>query len=238
MRIFGISDLHLSLGVDKPMDVFGGHWENHHLKIEQAWRERITSEDIVLCPGDTSWGMRPTEAALDLAWLSELPGQKILVKGNHDFWWPGTRKKLRELLPDSIHTLKKNALVLGGVGFIGVRGSDIRRPPDTSAEEHRASIEREITEFRTSILDLRQNHSGYERIIALFHYPPFEMDESPSVYSGMVEASGAELCVYGHLHTPEWCARGFEGMHNGVEYRLLSCDHLEFVPVLLRELDC
>ncbi|MEQ8765912.1 MAG: metallophosphoesterase [Planctomycetota bacterium] len=235
MRIFGISDLHLSLGVDKPMDIFGDHWEDHHLQIEAAWRERVRDDDIVLCPGDTSWGMKPNEAQPDLEWLEALPGRKILVKGNHDYWWPGTRKKLRDLLPDSIHTLKKNALVLDGTGFIGVRGSDIRRPADKSFDEHRATIEREITEFRASIVDLRENHEGYDRIVALFHYPPIDLDGMPSVYSGMVEASGAELCVYGHLHTKEWCSRGFEGQHNGVEYRLLSCDHLEFRPVLLRD---
>ena len=114
-RIWAISDLHLGFSTGKWMDRFGDHWKGHHLKVESAWRERIEPGDLVLLPGDFSWAMKPGEVAEDFRWLAQLPGRKVLVKGNHDYWWPSSRKKLAEVLPDDVHALKKTAVVVDGV---------------------------------------------------------------------------------------------------------------------------
>jgi predicted phosphohydrolase len=233
MRLFGISDLHLGFKVDKPMSIFGSGWERHHEKIEASWREQVGPGDVVLLPGDLSWAKREEEALDDLAWLGSLPGRKVLVKGNHDYWWRKSRAKMRRLLPAGVFPIKRNAVRLEDVVFIGVRGCDLVPLYGKTQEETAAEIAREILDLEASILDAEQLRPGARRVVALCHYPPFPIGAQSSVFTERLEKAGADLCVYGHLHEPaEWRAT-FQGVSRGVRYRLVSCDSVDFHVVAL-----
>lgn len=233
MNIWAISDLHLGFSTGKWMDLFGEQWRDHHAKVEAAWRERISPRDIVLVPGDLSWAMRPLEVERDLAWFGALPGRKIIVKGNHDYWWPGSRRKLRALLPGGVHAIKKTAIVVDGVPVIGVRGCDFLPREDESLEALASSIERERRELLMSIDHLRRIYDGGRPPMAMFHYPPYRMGSRESAFTRILEDAGCSHCVFGHLHLGKEWERVFQGEEGGVKYRLVSCDALEFTPLLL-----
>ncbi|MBI1850633.1 MAG: metallophosphoesterase [Planctomycetes bacterium] len=233
MRLFGISDLHLGFRVDKPMSIFGAGWERHHEKIEASWRSQVGFDDLVLVPGDLSWAMREEEARPDLDWLGALPGQKVIVKGNHDYWWPKSRAKLAKLLPPGVHPIKRNAVRVHDVLCIGARGCDFVPLHGRTAEQVTFEIARETSDLEASIVDGQRLRAGAARVVALFHYPPFELGKNSSAFTDAIAAAGATLCVYGHLHeSPEWKAT-FQGEAGGVRYRLLSCDALDFRVVPL-----
>ena len=135
MRLFAIADLHLPGGANKPMDVFGKHWEGHFEKICDSWRENVSGEDIVLLPGDLSWAMQLEEAMGDLARIGTLPGRKVLLRGNHDYWW-GSIGKLRERLPGGMYAIQNDAVALDGLTVAGSRGWT---HPDGSDQEDKKS---------------------------------------------------------------------------------------------------
>jgi len=122
--LWALSDLHLSTSGSKPMDLFGAHWEKHDQQMAENWDAVVADDDIVVTPGDFSWAGKPSEVVSDFAWLAKRPGTKILVKGNHDHWWPGTATKLAAVLPPRTFALKKTACSVQGVGFFGARGGD------------------------------------------------------------------------------------------------------------------
>lgn len=236
MRIWAISDLHLGFSTQKWMDVFGSHWKDHHLRVEAAWREAVAEGDIVLVPGDLSWAMKPADAAPDIAWFGSLPGSKVIVKGNHDYWWPSSQTKLRSLLPAGVYALKKRALVLGGVPIIGVRGPDFQLKDGGDPSELQDRLVRERHELLQSIEDLPRPDRWKVRPVALFHYPPFPLAAPESAFTRILEDIGCEHCVFGHLHTSADQARIFQGERRGVRYHLVSCDYLGFRPRLISEI--
>jgi predicted phosphohydrolase len=243
MKIWAISDLHLGFSTGKWMDRFGPHWAGHAGKVEEAWRERVGEGDIVLVPGDLSWAMKADEVRADLAWLAALPGRKVLIKGNHDYWWPPTGTKMQALLPQGIFAMKKKALVIDGVPLIGVRGCDFPPPPGAgpgfgpeAVAEAERELGRERVEFQASIDHLKTLGPVSRPPIALFHHPPFPQGESESPFTAMVDATGARTCIYGHLHTQTDWERTFQGEFRGVTYRLVSCDFLGFRPILIEEI--
>ncbi len=121
MTVWAIADLHLSFGIkDKEMDVFGKEWHNHHAKIEQHWREDITNEDLVLLAGDISWAKRLEEALPDLSWINALPGTKVMIRGNHDYWW-SSPSKVRDALPSSLHIIQNDTFEWNDVAIAGSR---------------------------------------------------------------------------------------------------------------------
>jgi hypothetical protein len=217
------------------MDIFGPQWKEHHLKVEEAWRRAIEPQDIVLMPGDFSWAMRPEEVEQDFRWLAALPGRKVLIKGNHDYWWPGSQKKLAAILPEGTYAIKKRALVIDGVPLVGVRGADFFPREGESFEEVESRLRRERHELIMSLDDLARLDRGNERPIALFHYPPFPIARSESFFTRMLEDAGCSLCLFGHLHTEAEWRRVFQGERRGVRYLLVSCDSLDFRPALVGE---
>ena len=243
-RIWAISDLHLGFSTGKWMDRFGDHWRDHHVKVETAWCERIEPHDLVLVPGDFSWAMKSSEVLEDFAWFDALPGRKVLIKGNHDYWWPGSKKKLAEILPDQVFALKKTAVVVDGVPIIGVRGGDFLPrvlaedfDPDVACSKIDKDLDRERRELLFSVKHLEEIYSGDRRPICLFHYPPYRVGTNESAFTRIIESVGCSHCLFGHLHTaPEW-ERVFQGEKNGVEYRLVSCDALGFEPLLIDEVE-
>jgi hypothetical protein len=219
------------------MDRFGEHWKDHHVKVAANWRARVGDGDIVLLPGDFSWAMTGTEAAVEFEWLASLPGKKVLIKGNHDYWWPKTKKKLEALLPDGVYAIKKTSIVIDGLPVIGVRGSDFPGDhPSSTATVVAAEFEREMRELALSIEHLRAPGECARPPVAMFHYPPFVAGRDESPFTRQVEDAGCRQVVYGHLHTREEWGRYFQGEARGVKYHLVSCDALDFSPLLLEEL--
>lgn len=227
MRLFAISDLHLSLGVDKPMDIFGPQWVGHGDKIRSAWDAEIGPEDWVLVGGDTSWGLSLEQARPDLDWLGERPGKKILIKGNHCTWWT-SRKKVESVLHPSIQLLQNDAVRMDdGTVVVGTRLWD---PPDAPwADQGAAKIfKRELNRLKLSI---EAGHAlGGHRMIALIHYPPRFADGRVTDAVPLLEEAGVEQCIYGHLHGKDH-KFGFQGEAGGITYYLTACDAIDFAPI-------
>ena len=243
MRIWALSDLHLSLDGDKPMDVFGDHWQAHHEQMAESWDACVAADDIVLTPGDFSWAKNAKFAAADFAWLAERPGHKVMVKGNHDHWWPKTKSKLHSILPENCYALKKNACIINGVGFFGARGGDFapltRYGDERSQEQIDKALDKEERELQLSLADLErlESETPSQLRICLFHYPPIPPGRQGSRFSKIISASDSKYCIYGHLHGNESQPARIEGVYDAVHYQCTSCDLIGFKPKLIHEID-
>lgn len=223
MAIFVIGDLHLSFSNDKPMDIFGDHWDEHYQKIKEDWEKRVKPEDLVLLTGDTSWAISLDEAHEDFKWIDDLPGQKIIIKGNHDYWW-ATLKKMNGLY-DSIRFINNNYYDYKGTAICGSRGWVC--PRDSSFTEHDEKIyNREYHRLKLSIDSALKD--GYENILVMMHYPPTNDEMEDSDFTKLFEEKGIKHVFYGHLHTEDSFDAGLKGEYNGVNYYLTSCDFLNF----------
>lgn len=247
MAIWAIGDLHLSFGVrDKKMDVFGTQWKDHPEKIRSHWLEKINDEDLILLPGDISWAMRPEEAKPDLNWIHLLPGTKVMIRGNHDYWW-SSLKKIEQILPPSIHVIQNNHFSWKNVHVGGSRMWDsseyqfgnfihyIENPRENllaevdNQKENEKIFERELGRLEYS---LKQFPKDSSLRIAMTHYPPISADLQSSRVSQILEKYGVSTCIFGHLHNIKDHALPF-GNKNGVQYFLTSADYLDFNPIKL-----
>ncbi len=236
MKLFAISDLHLSFDdrIGKPMAVFGRDWDDHAERLKEKWDELIGPEDIVIIPGDISWGLRLDEAAADLEWIGDRPGTKILIKGNHDPWWVTIGKLNREFGSEQMIFLQNKAWEVRGTGvyLCGTRGWVCPGPADFT-EHDRKIYNREVGRLELSLKDAVS--AGAREIIAALHYPPTNEMQQGSGFTTLLSSYGVRTCVYGHLHGKLNFARGMKGIYNGVEYKLVSLDYLKCTPLLLRE---
>ncbi|WP_026478741.1 metallophosphoesterase [Alkaliphilus transvaalensis] len=223
MALYAIADLHLSGSVDKPMDVFGEHWLFHYEKIQKNWLEQVTEEDTVLIAGDISWAMKMEEAMVDLEWIHRLPGRKILIRGNHDYWWASI-KKLNQLF-DNLDFMQNNYYTYEDYAICGTRGWTCPNPFKFTEQDNKLYL-REGQRLRAS-LDMAQK-AGYSKLIVMLHYPPTNDHFEPSLFTEILEEFRVEKVVYGHLHGEDSYKAGITGLHNNVEYHLVSCDYLDF----------
>lgn len=224
MRIYAIGDLHLPGAQSKPMDVFGAHWEGHFEKIEQDWRSRVQPEDTVLLPGDLSWAMTLEEAAPDLMRICALPGKKLLLRGNHDYWW-SSLTRVRSLLPEGNWALQNDARALEAAVVCGTRGWNVVSDASTDAQNLKI-YRRELMRLEFSLKDAAAKSQG-RPIVCMLHFPPFGEKKEDSGFTRLLEEYGVHTCVYGHLHG-EGTRAAFEGERGGVRYKLVSCDSLGF----------
>ncbi len=232
MNIYAISDLHLSLTSDKPMDVFGGNWAGHFEKIKKDWESKVQDDDVVLLCGDTSWAMKLSDALVDLNALKGLKGKKIFVRGNHDYWWNGITK-LRSVAPDdSFYFLQTDAVKIGNFVFVGSRGWTCPGSPDYTAQDEKLYL-REAERFKLALIDANKLAQNGERKIALIHFPPFNGKTERSVFTQLFEENGVEKAVFGHIHGATYFPLKKE--INGVEYILTSCDKTGFSLVKIYE---
>lgn len=226
MAIFAIGDLHLSLGADKPMDVFPG-WQGYLPKLEANWRKLIAPEDTVVLVGDTSWAMHLKDTKADFSFLESLPGQKWLLKGNHDYWWT-TRKKMESFLQEngfsSLHILHNNACIVDGVALCGTRGW----PFDDTAAQDAKVMAREAGRLKMSL-----EAAGELPKLAFLHYPPVYPGACAQEIVDVLQNYGLTRCWYGHLHGKA-LRYAVQGTHDGIEYRLLSADGIAFCPLKIR----
>lgn len=249
MRIWAIGDLHLSFGVkNKSMDVFGPNWEKHAERIASNWKGLIHKEDLVLIPGDISWAMKVEDVVPDFQWIHDLPGTKVMIKGNHDYWW-GSLSKIAPILPPSIHLIQNNVFNWKQVTIGGARLWDTPEYSFGSLVEYRENanakandteqivqeeleqklFNRELERLKMSLSTLR---SDATLRIAMTHYPPIGTDLKPSRASQILEEYKIDVCAFGHLHNLKQGDPLF-GTARGVRYVLTSCDYIHFTPVAI-----
>ncbi len=233
MQVFAISDLHLALAEDKPMDVFGSGWENYMQRIRENWQQTVGQDDLVLLPGDISWATYLDNAGPDFYFIEALPGKKIISKGNHDYWWT-THSKLGKYLIrenlNSISFLQNNACFFSNLAIVGSRGWKNPEDDGFTSEDEKIYL-RELERLK---LSLKQTEGFEGKRIAMLHYPPFTAKGKPTGFAEILESSQVEICVYGHLHGKK-CQNAVEGKFGGVTYHLVSSDHLAFMPLFLGE---
>lgn len=223
MAVYAISDLHLPAGDDKPMDIFGGHWERHFERIQEDWISRVREEDIVLLPGDLSWAMRLEDAVQDLSAIGALPGRKIITRGNHDYWWSSIGR-VRDRLDKNMYAIQNDAILLDGYVFCGTRGWIL--PAEESDPDDIRIFNRELGRLTMS-LEAAKRLSGTAEIICMLHYPPLTDAVRETPVTSVLEDFGVSHVVYGHLHGAA-LAGAFRGGMNGVNYHQVSCDGLDF----------
>lgn len=250
MKLFALSDPHLSFGVEgKSMDRFGAEWVRHPEKIEAAWRAAVGPRDVVAVPGDISWGKKLPEVMPDLEWLHRLPGVKVILKGNHDYWWP-TNAILERELPPSLRFVHNNHVTVGPYVFFGARLWDTTEysvfdliawdPAKGSIPGVKAGADLKKQEeiYDHELQRLKISASGLPQgvRIGLTHYPPLDHRGTPSRASAAFAKAGAKHVIFGHLHSvkTEWKGKAFPPV-DGVEYHLASCDYLDFAPEFICE---
>lgn len=227
MKLFAIGDLHMPGGDDKPMDVFGDNWTDHVSQIFSHWREKVGAQDVVLIPGDVTWAMQLRDAVPDLQAIGDLPGRKILCKGNHDYWW-STLSKVRAVLPQSMEALQHTVADLGAAVVTGTRGWSFPQPGEQQTEEDERILQRELIRLEIGLQAAVRTAQG-RPIVVMLHYPPLYDQQRDTAFTRLLAQYPVHTVVYGHLHGQAIHA-GFRGVHEGIRYMLVSSDSLKFIP--------
>lgn len=222
--IYSIADLHFDNTGDKTMDIFGENWQKHEEKIIKNWKANVKEDDLVLIPGDISWALKCEEAYDDLKKIEDLPGKKVISKGNHDYWWQSLNK-INQFEFKTISFLQNNSFIYNDIGIVGTRGWS---PIDRILEDgHDKKIyRRELNRLKLSIESLAYKPS---KIIAMIHYPPFNSDLSPNEFVDIMKEYEVDICLYGHLHA-EGHRYAIEGKIEGIEFHLVASDYIDFNP--------
>lgn len=224
MKIFAISDLHISTNTDKPMDVFGGNWVGYMDKIKEDWLEKVTDDDLVLIGGDISWAMNIEDAKADIQTLTCLKGKKVMIKGNHDYWWSAIGK-VREMLPENFFALQNDSIRFDGVVICGSRCWSVPGSPDFDEQDNKIYL-REQERLKLSLKSAQKLLQEGDKLIALIHFPPFNVQRESSAFTDIFEEFGVDSVIYGHLHGKNVRADKIV-IKNGIKYYLTSCDQVE-----------
>ncbi|MCI8921585.1 MAG: serine/threonine protein phosphatase [Acutalibacter sp.] len=228
MALFVIADLHLSLGTDKPMDVFRG-WQDYVQRLEENWRGTVAETDTIVIAGDISWAMKLEDTGKDFAFINSLPGQKLLLKGNHDYWWSTRNKIDRFFLEngwDTLHILHNCAYRVGDKAICGTRGWLY----NSETEEDRKIVSREAGRLLSSI---EQAKTLGGELVAFLHYPPVYDNMECRELLEILWENQIRHCYFGHIHGQYAAKKVLAGSYRGVEMHLISCDYVNFAPVLI-----
>lgn len=229
MSIYTMGDLHLSFSQNKPMNIFGDNWNGHADKIRKNWMEKVNKEDFVVLPGDFSWAMYLKDTYKDFEYLEKLPGNKILLKGNHDYWWSGLSKMneyLKENNFNNINFLYNNSYLVEDTIISGTRGWNL-----TDSEDNEKMLNRECIRLKLSLEDGINKFGINKEIIVFMHYPPISKAGISNGYTkkyiSIMKEYGVKKCYYGHLHGTSH-SEAIEGNVDGIEFYLVSSDYLDF----------
>lgn len=230
MSVFTIADLHLSLGTDKPMDVFRG-WDNYVERLKTNWDKLIDEDDTIVIAGDISWAMKLEDTEKDFTFIHERPGKKLLIKGNHDYWW-STRNKINNFLSskgfDDIEIIHNSAYITDSIAVCGTRGWMY----NSESDDDKKIVNREVGRLRTSI---EEAVSAGVKPVVFLHYPPvydvFVCDEIIAVLNEYKISD----CYFGHIHGSQAAKKAITGECYGVKMHLISCDYLNFCPMLVEK---
>lgn len=229
MSIFVIADLHLSFKNPKPMNIFGDNWENHEEKIKQDWLKKVSKEDLVMLPGDFSWAMNLEDAYLDFEYLNTLPGKKLLLKGNHDYWWT-TLTKMRKYLQDNhfdtIDFIYNNSYCFEENILTGTRGWTLN-----DLEGSGKLLNRELNRLELSLQEGTSKFGQEKEVMVFMHYPPIThsalLNNLELKFVELMKRYHVKKCFYGHLHSRSH-KDAIEGIVEGIEFKLISGDYLDF----------
>ncbi len=227
LSIYVIGDLHLSQGVQKPMDVFGGVWENYTEKLVKNWTETISEDDTVVITGDISWGMNLKEALPDFKLIDSLPGKKFFLKGNHDYWWETVSKMNRFFAENEITTIQflyNNSFTVDGISICGTRGWTVET--ENTGEKDKKIILREAGRLERS---LQTAQDGTEKVVFL-HYPPIFEEYTADEIIETMQKYDVKRCFYGHLHSAS-VKKAKKGEFFGIKFYLVSADAIDFLPI-------
>ena len=244
MSLYALGDLHLSFQTDKSMDKFGRVWKNHERKIEKYVNKIVKPEDTLVLTGDHSWGRKLAECEEDLAFIGRLPGQKILLRGNHDMFWDAKKtNRLNEMFQGKLFFLQNNFVPYEDYALVGTKGYTFEGPFylnrrgqivgwDEEKEAHaRKLVSREMDRLRESFRQAQE--AGYRKFIMFLHYPPTNILEKTSPFMEIAEEYGVETVVYSHCHGESRFGDSIRGEYRGVNYMLVSGDYLNFRPALV-----
>ncbi len=233
MRIYTIGDLHLSLTTNKPMDIFGGNWANHTQKLKENWENLVTDEDVVVLAGDISWGMNFDEALADFRLIESLPGKKLIIKGNHDYYF-STVNKMTGLFEKnnitSIEFLHNRAFLFGDCALCGTKGWFV---DEDKGEHHEKIFKREVIRLENSLKE--GERMGGKDLIVFLHYPPVYANYECNEILEVMNNYGVKRCYYGHLHGTAR-EKGVQGLYKNIDFHLVSCDNINFTPKLVTKL--
>lgn len=228
MKVYAISDLHLSINNPKPMDIFGAVWDNYLDDIEKSLSD-VTADDLVLLAGDLSWAMTLEQAVPDLKYIGTLPGKKIITRGNHDYWWKSI-SGVRAALPVGVYAIQNDCVKLGDVIVGGSRGWSA----DDKTEDGKRLYARELLRIEMSLQAMQKLKEGNERTVFMIHYPPFNVRFESTPVTDLFEKYGIDAVVYGHLHGKNCYAKKVY-VKNGIKYLLTSCDQINNAAVTVLE---
>lgn len=224
MALYAIGDLHLCLGAEKPMDVFGGAWVGYMDKLREGFA-KVQPEDTTVLLGDLSWALDLDNAAADFAWINEIPGRKIILKGNHDYWW-NTQAKFARFCQENgfsnLNILNNNCFEYDGWAICGTRGWFFEE--ESGSDHDKKVFNRELLRLETSL-----KAAGDLPKMVFLHYPPFYKGYKCQEIIDLMHKYGVRRCFYGHLHGQSH-GLAMEGLWDGIEYRLVSADYIGFVP--------
>ena len=230
MSLYVIGDLHLSMSpnIDKPMDKFGDNWIRHYEKIEKNWRQVVNDDDTVVVAGDISWGLKMEDVMYDLEWIEALPGNKIMIKGNHDIWWQ--KISMLNSLFDDMTFIQNTSVELDDCVICGTRGWECPGSYHYDEENDYRIYRREAMRLEQSINSIESEKEK----ICILHYPPTNEKLEESLFTDVLKKYGIKTVAYGHLHTARKYSFGLKGNVDGIDYHLVSADYLDFCPKKLR----
>jgi hypothetical protein len=234
MSIYAVSDLHLSFApsVDKPMDIYGPRWFNYTERLRDNWCATIKDSDTVIMPGDISWGLKLSEAEDDLAWIDQLPGRKVMLKGNHDLWWNGITKL--NAMYETIHFLQYDGYRAEGLCICGSRGW-LTPDNDDYKQADEKIYRRELLRMEASIKAATAMMEDGDELLGVMHFPPVAKAASFSGFQQLFEDYGIKRVIYGHVHGEEGFRNTIIGNYHNVNYSLVSVDYLNCKPLLIKE---
>ncbi|MGL4346127.1 MAG: metallophosphoesterase [Cellulosilyticaceae bacterium] len=225
MKVYAIGDLHLATTSEKPMDIFGEHWHDHVSRLEQQWKAVISEEDMVLIAGDISWAMKLEQAMDDLSLIERLPGKKICIRGNHDYWWH--KINYMNTLYKDIYFIQNTCYQVGKTAICGGRGWICPNERRFTEEDEKIYL-REYQRIKLS-LDQAIKQKAQE-IILMLHYPPTNEEHEQSLFMELIEKYPIKQVVYGHLHDAIGQAQSLKGKEGKVHFHLVAADYLDFKP--------
>ena len=221
MKIFALSDLHLSINNPKPMNIFGATWDGYLETVAADWNEKVSADDVVLISGDISWAMYLENAKPDLEYIAAFPGRKIILRGNHDYWWKSV-SAVRNLLPENMYALQNDSIKFENTVFCGSRGWTTPEGK-TQTESDKKIYDREVIRMGLSLADAAKKRGEGDKLAVMVHYPPFNSRFEKSPFTELFEEYKVDAVIYGHLHGN--VARAQKYMHlDGIDYYLTSCD--------------
>ena len=229
MKVFAISDLHLSINNPKPMDIFGEVWDGYLEKIIEDWKSKVADDDLVLLCGDFSWAMKLEDTEKDFEFLKDLPGKKIIIRGNHDYWW-STISAVRGVLPENIYAIQNDCLRFDNILVCGTRGWTVPERGKQQSKEDEKIYEREKIRLDLTLSSMSKQRNEGDVVVCMMHYPPFNSDYDRSEFMDLIEKYNVDIVIFGHIHgITKYDTKPKE--INGIKYYLTSCDKLANKPI-------